>query len=255
MRKPKKLPKKQVEKFSSIFTQLGLVLVLFIVFITLEHQTERVATIVTEPSLEPDKVYTLEDKPIIFVKKLPNPKQEKPKVELKVDNLSKLKQIENKEDFVEAVIQEPDDNEPLEIIDVDAIEEVDIPDDEKEDEVEKISLYTSVQNKPIFAGCEGLSEKESKKCFDRKMRRLIQRYFDTNLANELGLKSGKHRITTQFVIDKSGEITNVEIVAPHPKLEKETQRVVKRIPKFTPGKQQNKPVKVKYTLPISFRVE
>jgi len=40
MKNVKKLPTKQLEKFSTIFTQLGLVLVLFIVYLAIEHETE-----------------------------------------------------------------------------------------------------------------------------------------------------------------------------------------------------------------------
>ena len=41
MKNLKKLPRKQLEKFSTIFTQLGLVIVLFVVYVTLEYQTEQ----------------------------------------------------------------------------------------------------------------------------------------------------------------------------------------------------------------------
>ncbi|MEQ3498944.1 energy transducer TonB [Tenacibaculum sp. SSH1-16] len=87
------------------------------------------------------------------------------------------------------------------------------------------------------------------------MQQHIQRNFNSELAQDVGLNSGKYKILTQFVIDKLGNVTDIQIRAPHAKLKKETNRVVNKIPKFTPGKQNNKEVKVKYTLPITFRVE
>ena len=87
------------------------------------------------------------------------------------------------------------------------------------------------------------------------MKQLVLRNFNTELANELGLRSGKKRIMTQFVIDKNGHVTDVKIRAPHPKLKKEAGRIIGKIPKLIPGVQNDKAVKVKYTLPISFMVE
>ena len=59
----------------------------------------------------------------------------------------------------------------------------------------------------------------------------------------------------QFIIDKKGFVTNIKIKAPHPTLKKEVIRVIQKIPKFTPGKQRKKPVKVKFTLPVTFQIE
>jgi periplasmic protein TonB len=112
-----------------------------------------------------------------------------------------------------------------------------------------------IEDAPVYKGCEGLSKEENKKCFDKKMTRFVVRNFDANLAQELGLHSGKHKMYSQFIIDKTGAVIDIIIKAPHPKLEKELDRIIRKLPQFTPGKQRKKPVKVKYTLPISFQVE
>lgn len=112
-----------------------------------------------------------------------------------------------------------------------------------------------IENAPVFKGCEGLSKEENKLCFEKKMNKFVQRNFDAQLANEIGLHSGKYRISKQFVIDDTGNVVDIQIRAPHFRLKKEMQELIEKLPKFTPGMQRNKAVNVKYTLPISFRVD
>lgn len=252
MRKLKKSPRKQLEKYSTIFTQLGLVLVLFIVFVVLEYKTEK--PIDTSEIINDDNsnVFMIPDhKVVIYKKDAPKPKPE-PKVEKQIIKDLSIIEKTDEDDFIEKTIETKDvTNNNVDIVDPDDIVEVVLP---EELDPEPVSIL-NVQKAPVFEGCEGLSEQENRKCLDRKMKKLIQRYFDSNLANELGLKSGKHRITTQFVIDTKGYVTDVKIMAPHPRLKRETNRIIKKIPQFTPGMQQDKNVKVKYTLPILFRVD
>jgi protein TonB len=53
-------------------------------------------------------------------------------------------------------------------------------------------LYTMIQNAPVFIGCEGLSSEENRLCFDIQMKRFVQRNFDVNVANDLGLNAEKY---------------------------------------------------------------
>lgn len=87
------------------------------------------------------------------------------------------------------------------------------------------------------------------------MKKFVQRNFDISLANDLGLHSGKYRISTQFIIDDKGNVVDIKIRAPHSKLKTEAKELIQKLPKFSPGMQQNRAVKVKYNLPISFIVE
>ena len=247
MKNVKKLPTKQLEKFSTIFTQLGLVLVLFIVYLTLEHQTLQKPLVVADFN-PPETVILKPEQDFVFVKE-PEVKQ---KVKLLKNQTLLLDEPIEKgdEDIVETIIDTEPNDEDIVQIDIDDIVEVDI----KEKIIEDVP-YEFVQNTPIFKGCEGLSKEENKKCFDKKMKKFVQRNFDTELANELGLRSGKHKIFTQFIIDNFGNIVDIKINAPHKKLKKETQNLIEKLPKFTPGKQSNKPVKVRYNLPITFLVD
>lgn len=247
MKTTKKNARKQLEKFSTIFTQLGLVLTLFIVFLALEYETEKdVAVLKPSNSELYEPIYTFKQ-PVVL--KRVEEVTEKPKKKTVVKEILKPKIVDNNTEIT-TIIEMPVD-EP--IIDVTAISQA------KEEEIidkadDPISIK-NVQNTPVFKGCEGLSEVENRKCFERKIQQHVQRNFNSVIAQKVGLSSGKYKILTQFVIDKSGNVTDIQIRAPHMKLEKETDRVVNKIPQFQPGKQNNKEVKVKYTLPIIFKVE
>ena len=70
------------------------------------------------------------------------------------------------------------------------------------------------------------------------------------IAQENGIQG---RVFVKFVIAADGSVTNVEVARPFdPNLDKEAVRVVKSMPKWTPGKQRGKAVRVSYTVPINF---
>lgn len=63
------------------------------------------------------------------------------------------------------------------------------------------------------------------------------------------------RVTVQCVIEKDGSVGEVKVVrGKHPALDKEAMRLVKSMPKFTPGLLNGQPVRVRYTLPITFKL-
>ena len=64
------------------------------------------------------------------------------------------------------------------------------------------------------------------------------------------------KVTLQFVVDKNGDIVDIIIArGVDPSLDKEAVRVVKSMPKWIPGKQGGIAVKVKYTLPVQFKLQ
>ena len=247
MKNVKKLPTKQLEKFSTIFTQLGLVLVLFIVYLTLEHKTLQKSLAIYEPEAY-ERVFVEPTTEIIFqTEKIVKPKVDLPKKQpLILDEPLKKEDNENPETVIIQPVVEP---VPFDINTVYTVKEPE--GNEPPDTVP----FISIQNAPVFKGCEGLSKDENKSCFDKKMNKFVQRHFNPNIAYDLGLNSGKYRIYTQFIIDEKGNVVDVKIRAPHAKLKKQTQSLIKKLPNFTPGKQNNRSVRVKYTLPISFMVD
>ena len=64
------------------------------------------------------------------------------------------------------------------------------------------------------------------------------------------------RVVLSFVIDKDGRLTGIEVLqSPDRSLADEAVRVLNKSPKWSPGKQRNQTVRVKYTLPVDFRMQ
>ena len=74
------------------------------------------------------------------------------------------------------------------------------------------------------------------------------------IAQENGIQG---RAICQFVVNKDGSIVEVEVVrsSGEPSLDKEAVRLIKSMPKWKPGRQRGKPVRVKYTVPINFKLQ
>lgn len=73
------------------------------------------------------------------------------------------------------------------------------------------------------------------------------------VAEENGVQG---RVIVTFVVEKDGSITDVRVAkSVDPSLDKEAQRVVKSMPNWIPGKQNGSAVRVKYTVPVTFRLQ
>mgnify|MGYP003376114888 CR=1 FL=1 len=74
---------------------------------------------------------------------------------------------------------------------------------------------------------------------------------------QIALENGiQGRVVLTFVIEKDGRLTNIEVLqTPDRSLSEEAIRVLSKSPKWSPGKQRNQAVRVKYTLPVHFRVQ
>ena len=86
----------------------------------------------------------------------------------------------------------------------------------------------------------------------------LMQYLSSNIkypvvAEENGVQG---RVVCTFVVEKDGSITDVRVVkSVDPSLDKEATRVVKGMPKWIPGKQNGSAVRVKYTVPVTFRLQ
>ena len=73
---------------------------------------------------------------------------------------------------------------------------------------------------------------------------------------EQAMKEGiQGRVTVRFIVEKDGSISDVKpVLSVHPLLNKEAVRVVKSMPKWSPGKHNGKPVRVRFNLPVMFKL-
>ncbi|RKF05284.1 protein TonB [Tenacibaculum lutimaris] len=237
----KKNPKSNLENYSKLFVQIGLVFALFVTYVAIEHKTY-------------DKEYAdlgmanmaseIEEETIELQIEPPKPKPNTPPPPAP----EKIEVVEDEKEVEETVIESTETDESEEIV-VEDIEEV----EEVEEVVEDVP-FAIIEEVPVFPGCTG-TKQQKKDCLNKQLQKHVQRNFNAELANELGLAPGKKRIYVQFKIDKDGSITSVTARAPHPRLKQEAERVARKIPKMQPGRQRGRPVRVGYTLPITFNVE
>ena len=83
------------------------------------------------------------------------------------------------------------------------------------------------------------------------------KYFMENIKYpEQAMKKGiQGRVAVSFIVEKDGSISDVKpILSVHPLLNKEAVRVVKSMPKWSPGKQNGKPVRVRFNVPVMFKL-
>jgi len=211
----KKNSKVDLEKKRSFFLQIGLTISLLVVLIAFEYKTYDK----NNYDLGALNLDDLEEEIIPITKqeiKPPPPPPPPPEV------------IEIVEDEVEI-------EEELEIEDTESDEDEIIEIEEEDDE----EFFMVVENMPEFPGG------------DLGLMKYIQknvRY--PAIAKEYNI-TGKVYIS--FIVDKQGSVTNVKVVRGVDKnLDEEAVRVVKSLPKYKPGKQRGKPVRVMFTIPINF---
>ncbi|MBI9040285.1 energy transducer TonB [Lutibacter sp.] len=236
----KKNPKANLENYSKLFMQLGLVLALLVVYLAIEKKTyDRV---IADLGLA---TYNIEDdEQIVEIEQVKPPEQQAPPP----PTPDKIEVVEDEKEVEETIIESTETNEK-EAVQVKQIVEV----DEEEDFMEDVP-FAIIEDVPVFPGCKG-SKAQLKECLQEKITQHVNRKFNSELASDLGLTPGIKRIFVMFKIDKTGNITDVQARAPHKRLQDEAIRVVESLPKMIPGKQRGRPVGVKYSLPIAFKVE
>jgi protein TonB len=236
----KKSPKANLENYSKLFLQLGLVLALLIIYLGIEYKTfDRDISDLGNADYQEE---IEEEIPITErVEQIKPPPPPPPAPE-------KIEVVEDEKEVEETVLESTETDED-EAVEVEEIEEV-----VEEEEVMEDVPFAIIEDAPVFPGCKG-SKAEKKQCLQEKIRKHVTKKYNVDLANELGLDPGKKKVYVIFKISKTGAITDVRARGPHKRLESEASRVVKLLPKMIPGKQRGRAVGVKYTLPITLLVE
>jgi len=231
----KKNPKADLTKNSSLYFAIGLASVLLFSWVAIEWKTYEKSAFDYEALNVDDE--DDEEVPITEQIKTPPPPPPPPPAPEVIEI------VEDEEDIEETVIEstETDQEEIVEIVDVvDDFEDVDVP-------------FAVIEDVPLFPGCEKVAKSDRRKCFQEQINKHIRKNFRyPEIAQEMGVQG---RVYVNFIISKDGSITNIRMRGPDKNLEKEAKRIISKLPKMTPGKQRGRPVRVPFSIPISFRLQ
>ena len=232
---PKKNEKADLSKNSSLYFIIGLTSILFISWQAIEWKTYDKRGYGYEAlNVDDDDE---EEVPITEQIKVPPPPPPPPPAP------EVIEVVEDEEEVEETVIEstETDQEEIVEVVEVvEEFDDIDVP-------------FAVIEDVPIFPGCEGVSKSKRRDCFQEKMNKHIVKNFRyPDIAQEMGIQG---RVYVNFIISKDGSISNIRMRGPDKNLEKEAQRIISKLPKMTPGKQRGRPVRVPFSIPITFRLQ
>jgi periplasmic protein TonB len=241
----KKNPNVDPKRNSSLYFLVGLTAILLLTYVGIELKSEDPRVVVEKLDILDNFV---QDEEAILtmppVQKLPPPPPPAPEVIQIVDN---KQVIEDKK--IETT--EVDENKPVVVNNAAQYGDEGGTADEIDEEVP----FAVIEDVPVFPGCEKVEKSKRLECFMEQMAKHIKR--NQNYPERAMEDNIQGRVAVLFVIDKDGSITNVQVRGPKggELLEKEAKRVIEKLPKFKPGMQRGKPVKVKYSQPITFRLQ
>jgi periplasmic protein TonB len=222
----KKSPKADLEKQKLLFSQIGLVVALGLMFVAFEWaQTDVKASdifVMQEAVLEEEAI------PITRQEEVKPPPPPPPPRFTEVLNI-----VENDVELEEELIIED-----MEIDDDTEIDFIDIGSDEGE-EINETEVFMIVETMPSFPGGDAA----------------LNKFLNDNIkyptiAAENGIAG---RVFINFVVHRDGQIVEVRVArGVDPALDQEAMRVVKMMPKWNAGQQRGKSVRVQFTLPVNF---
>jgi protein TonB len=225
----KKTEKANLENRRLLFTEIGFVLALLLVWGAFSYGTreKKLADLGSDA-----EVVEVEDM-VPITQETPPPPPEAPQVPVLSDQIDIVEDDIKVEDNFMSL--EDDANLGVEIMDY--VEEV------KEEVVEEEAIpFQLVEEKPSFNGGDA---NEFSKWVNSKL-------VYPEIAKENGVQG---RVTLQFTVEKDGSVTNVKVLrGVDSSLDKEAVRVVQSSPKWKPGKQRDRAVKVTYTFPVIFQL-
>lgn len=146
-----------------------------------------------------------------------------------------------------------EDEPEIEDIEIEEDEIIEVPDIIEEEVVVEQEIFTIVEDMPKFKGCENLSGNEATTCTNTEIQKFIAKnivYPPMALENDI-----EGKVFVRFVVNPKGEVTDVTIAkGADSLLDNAALKLVKTMPKFTPGKQRGKAVPVQYIIPINFKI-
>ena len=224
----KKSPKADLQNKKGLFLEIGLIVALLAVIAAFLYTPKEYRIEKVDNSYGP-----VEEEITEITRNEQKPPEQPQKVEVKVFN--DILDIVTNDAKITTDISFEDFADDLEI----TTQVVEV----EEEEIEDDQPFIKVEKMPSFQGGDL-----------NKFRNWVQeRVRYPQIAQENGV-SGK--VVLSFVVEKDGTLTNIEVLqSPDRSLADEAVRVLKTSPKWEPGQQRNQPVRVKYTLPVDFRIQ
>ncbi|MEN6618543.1 MAG: energy transducer TonB [Rikenellaceae bacterium] len=226
----KKTPKANLENKKFLFTEIGLILSLVLVLLAFEWKSyeKSVSTLGNESAT------IIEDEMIPITTETPPPPPEMPKIPVVSDV---LEVVDDDMKLSNDLIINTEDNSKL------GVEIKEYVKGGREEVIEEEEIpFLIVEEKPTFQGGD---ENEFTKW-------VFARLVYPEIAKENGIQG---RVTLQFLVNTDGSVSDVKVLrGVDPSLDKEAVRIVSSSPKWKPGRQRNKPVKVRYTFPVIFQL-
>ena len=235
----KKNPKANLENRKGLFMQIGLIVSLLFVWGVLEYKSY-------DPSINSlgEEQFVMEDEEIIPITERQQQKPPPPPPPPPQEQIIVVKDDVQLEEELQIESTETDEEEAIEVEEI-AVEE----------EEEEVFNFQVVESQPVYPGCEREKTKDAKyMCFQKSIMKHVKKNFKyPEIAKEMGIQG---RVIVQFVISKTGKITDAKILRGVDKnLDKEALRIVAKIPGMSPAKQRGKAVAVSFMLPITFRLQ
>ena len=227
----KKTSKASLENKRLLFVEIGFVVSLLVVWGAFSYTSSEKA----EAVLEAETVVVEEEEMIPITQETPPPPPEIAKIPVLSDQIDIVDdEIEVSDDLFMNL--EDDANMGVEIMDY--VEEV------EEEVVEEEAIpFQLIEDKPMFQGKDA----------NYFTKWVNQQLVYPEIAKENGVQG---RVTLQFTINPDGSVSNIKVLrGVDPSLDKEAVRVVSMSPKWTPGKQRDRAVKVTYTFPVIFKLQ
>lgn len=225
----KKTPKADLENKKSTWLLVGYVIVLAFMFIAFEW---------TKRDIKIDTSQAITD--LVFEEEIPiteQPEQAAPPPPPAAPPIAEtLTIVEDDADVEETTIATSEETNQ-------AVEIKYVPVAVEEEEPEEQTIFEVVEQMPEFpnGGMAGL------------MQYLSKNIKYPTIAQENGTQG---RVTVQFVVNRDGSIVDAKVLrGVDPYLDKEAIRVISSMPKWKPGMQRGKAVRVKYTVPVMFRLQ
>ena len=232
----KKNPDADLNNKSSFYFSIGLFLVLLVSWQAIEYKNyddDGYGYIALDVDDDDD-----EEIPITEQIKTPPPPPPPPPPAPEI-----IEVVEDEEEVEETIIESTEtDQEEI-------VEEVEVV----EEEIDMDVPFAIIEDVPLFPGCERVPKSERRNCFQTQIQKHIAKNFRyPEIAQEMGIQG---RVFVQFTIGKDGSISGIRTRGPDKNLEKEANRIISRLPTMTPGKQRGRPVRVPFSIPITFKLQ